>query len=191
MSVLLPPQSTTLERAVDQSAAARLAALPAVVSSLWNADTCPPAMLPYLAWALSVDEWDETWSIERKRAVIRESRLIHQQKGTLAAVRRALASIGQGDALVIERGDYIHRNGVALRDGTHRRRGSGGWATYRVVLREPITIDQAQRIKRLLSAVQRNCITLTAIDFRKATLRRNGQARRNGSYTRGLVNTSI
>ena len=30
-----------LERALDQTAAARMAALPSVVASLWNADTCP------------------------------------------------------------------------------------------------------------------------------------------------------
>lgn len=188
---LLPPASTPFERAMEATPAARLAALPAVVSSLWKADTCPAPLLPYLAWAVSVDEWDERWSDDRKRAVIRESRLIHQQKGTPAAIRRALASLGQPDAGIIERGDYIRHNGTALRNGVHLRKGHGGWPTYRIVLRRPVTIDQAHQIKRLLASVKRNCIVLTAIDFKQALLRHNGMAKRDGTYTRGVVATSI
>lgn len=190
-ATLLPPSATAFERALDQSAGARIAALPSLVASLWNADTCPAILLPYLAWALSVDEWNDDWGEDWKRAVIKESRLIHQQKGTLAAIRRALAAIGQPDATIIERGNYVRRNGVALRDGSRQRMGAGGWSTYRVVLNSPTTVDQAQQIKRLLAAVQRNCITLTAIDFRAATIRRNGAHLRNGAYTRGVVNTTI
>lgn len=188
---LLPPSSTPLERAIDRSAAARFAALPAVVASLWNAQTCPPAILPWLAWAMSVDEWNEQWGVDKKRAVIAESRLIHQQKGTVAAIRRALTAIGQPDAIIIERGDYVRRDASITRDGTHHREGSGGWATYRVVLSKPTTIVQAQQIKRLLAAVQRNCIVLTAIDYRKSANQRNGTIARNGVWTRGVVDSTL
>ncbi|MFZ2972307.1 MAG: phage tail protein I [Ferribacterium limneticum] len=188
---LLPPSSTPLERAIDRTAGARFAALPAVVASLWNAQTCPPAILPWLAWAMSVDEWNEQWGVDKKRAVIAESRLIHQQKGTVAAIRRALTAIGQPDATVIERGNYIRHNGLYLRDGTHNRQGAGGWPTYRVILTQPVTIDMAQQIKRLLASVQRNCITLTAIDYKQAAVRHNGAAIRDGAYTRGVVDTSL
>lgn len=190
-TTILPPSSTPLERALDQTAGARLAALPAVVASLWNADTCPAVLLPYLAWAMSVDEWNDGWGVEKKRAVIKESRHIHQHKGTLSAIKRALAAIGQPDATIIERGNYIRHNGAALRNGTHTRAGSGGWASYRVILTQPVTIDMAQQIKRLLASVQRNCIVLTAIDYKQAALRHNGAATRNGSYTRGVVDTTL
>lgn len=190
-ATLLPPSSTPLERALDQAAAARLAALPSVIASLWNADTCPAALLPYLAWAMSVDEWNDGWGVDKKRAVIKESRTIHQHKGTLSAVKRALAAIGQPGATIIERGNYIRHNGVAHRDGTHTRAGSGGWASYRVILTQPVTIDMALQIKRLLASVQRNCIVLTAIDYKQAALRHNGAATRNASYTRGVVDTTL
>lgn len=190
-TTILPPSSTPLERALDQESAVRIAALPSIVASLWNADTCPPALLPYLAWAMSVDEWNDGWGIEKKRAVIKESRYIHQHKGTLSAIKRALTAIGQPDATIIERGNYIRHNGAALRDGTHTRSGSGGWASYRVILTQPVTIDMAQQIKRLLGSVQRNCIVLTAIDYKQAALRHNGAATRNGSYTRGVVDTTL
>lgn len=190
-ATLLPPSSTPLERALDQTAAARLAALPSVVASLWNADTCPPALLPYLAWAMSVDEWNDGWGVDKKRAVIKESRYIHQHKGTISAIKRALTAIGQPDATVIERGNYIRHNGIALRNATHTRAGAGGWASYRVILTQPVTIDLAMQIKRLLASVQRNCIVLTAIDYKQAALRHNGAATRNASYTRGVVATTI
>lgn len=40
--------------------------IPTLSRSLWNADTCPEALLPYLAWACSVDFWRETWPAEKK-----------------------------------------------------------------------------------------------------------------------------
>lgn len=191
MATLLPPSSTPLERAVDLTAAQRLAALPAIVTSLWNADTCPAALLPYLAWAMSVDEWNDGWGVDKKRAVIKESSYIHQHKGTLSAIKRALTAIGQPDATIIERGNYIRYNSTAQYDGTHIHAGLGGWASYRVILSQPTTVDMAQQIKRLLAAVQRNCIVLTAIDFRAAAIRHNGLATYNGAYTHGVVDTAI
>lgn len=188
---LLPPASTALERAIEQTGAGRLQVLPSAVSSLWHADNCPAELLPYLAWALSVDEWDEGWGIEKKRAVIREARLVHQQKGTPASIRRALASIGQIDADIIERVDCFHHDGTATRDGSRRRMGRAGWAAYRVVLKQPATIRQAFQIKRLLAACQRNCIELRAIDFKQAAFARNGTLVRNGAYSRGVVDTTI
>lgn len=188
---LLPPNATALERAASLTAGARLDAIPARIASLWSADTCPESLLPYLAWALSVDEWDSKWGIDRKRDAVRNARRIHQQKGTRSAVRLALASVGQPDAGIVERGDYVIRNGSRLRDGTAHRQGQGGWSTYRVVLRRTTSIQQAQLIRRLLASVQRNCITLTAIDFRQAALRRNGEHVRAGTHTRGVVNATL
>lgn len=182
---LLPPVSTSLERAIEQTQARYWP--PARVPGLWSADDCPEDFLPYLAAALSVDEWSHGWPVEKKRAVVREAIYIHEHRATPAAIRRALAALGHPDADLVERADYVKRNGTARRDGRHRRFGQAGWATYRVILHRPVTIDQAQQIKRLLLAVGRNCVHLVALDFSRATLRRNGVARRNGQYTRGVV----
>lgn len=188
---LLPPNVSRLERALDQAAAQRLGALPSLVPSIWNADTCPPALLPYLAWSLSVDEWDNTWSIERKRSVIREAPEIHRKKGTLSAIRHALSVVGHPDAEILERADYVVRNGTVTRNGIHRRRGQAGWATYRVFLLRPVTVDQAYQIKRILIASQRNCVHLVGINYDQSEIRRNGQVKRNGAYARDTFNTSI
>ena len=45
---LLPPSSTPLERAIEQTQA-RFDP-PLRIPGLWNSDTCPASFLPYLAW---------------------------------------------------------------------------------------------------------------------------------------------
>lgn len=186
---LLPPNTTPLERALEQTMATFEP--PADIAKLWNAATCPVDFLPYLAWAVSVDEWDHTWSEERKRAVIAESRAVHQHKGTPSAIRRILIALGQPDAEIIERCDYVKRDGKTKRDGMHRRGGAAAWATFRIVLKRPITIDQAIQIRRAIEGVKRNCVELVAIDFSRAAIRRDGKTKRDGSYTRGVVSSQL
>lgn len=186
---LLPNNATRLERAFSVSSARFNPSR--ILPTIWNPATCPAALLPWLAWALAVDEWDHGWSVEKKRAVCAAAIPVHEAKGTPHAIRTSLAALGQPDADLIERADSIRRNGLALRNGLHHRRGLGGWPTFRVVLHRPVTVDQAFQIKRQLAATKRNCVELLAIDFAQAALRRNGTYTRNGAYTRGTVNTQI
>jgi phage tail P2-like protein len=90
---LLPPNATELETAVAETVA-RLSDVPVPLRSLWDTDACPASLLPWLAWALSVDMWDSDWSEDRKRQVIRESIALHRKKGTVWAVDRALELAG-------------------------------------------------------------------------------------------------
>lgn len=61
---------------------------------LWNPWKCPAKFLPYLAWAFSVDSWDENWSDAEKRSVIGEAFWLHQRKGTVAALRGVIEKMG-------------------------------------------------------------------------------------------------
>ncbi|EMK7712493.1 phage tail protein I [Yersinia enterocolitica] len=90
---LLPTGSSQLEIAAAQ-ACARLGDVPIPLRQLWNADLCPLPLLPYLAWAWSVDRWDESWPEATKRAVVRSSAYIHKRKGTIGALRRAVEPLG-------------------------------------------------------------------------------------------------
>lgn len=90
---LLPSNATDQERAQSE-AIARISSVPILVRESWNPATCPASLLPWLAWALSVDEWDTTWTEQEKRDVIQNSLLVHRHKGTIGAVRRALAPLG-------------------------------------------------------------------------------------------------
>lgn len=89
--ILLPPSSTKLEKKLSQAITCDL---PIQLRSLWEPQTCPYELLPYLAWQYSVDYWDENWSEQTKRKVISEAFEIHQHKGTREAIRRAVSSFG-------------------------------------------------------------------------------------------------
>lgn len=182
---LLPSSSTPLERAAAQTLGAFNP--PRVVPDLWDPMTCPAALLPHLAWALAVDDWDPTWGEDRKRDAIANARYIHKHKGTLAAVRRALAVMGQPDAVVIERSGNISFDGAANYNGVEHYAYGLEWAVFKVTLNNPITIDQAAAITTLLNRVKRNCVHLAALDFSQAALRYSGAVTYNGAYSHGTV----
>lgn len=99
---ILPPNASAIERAILTAEIARLAAVdPTVIVTIWNAETCPAALLPWLAQGVSVDVWSNDWSEAQKRAVVAASPGIHRIKGTLGAVRRALAAFDL-DTKIIE-----------------------------------------------------------------------------------------
>ncbi|TXE33254.1 phage tail protein I [Serratia marcescens] len=90
---ILPVSATPLELHAEQ-ASAEVSAAPVPLRQLWDPDTCPLDLLPYLAWAFSVDRWDETWDEATKRGVIRQSYFVHRHKGTIGALRRAVEPMG-------------------------------------------------------------------------------------------------
>lgn len=100
MSSLLPPNATAAERAID-AAAERLADIPVPLRDLWNPQTIPAALLPWLAWGLSVDVWDPAWTEARKRATVAASIEVHRHKGTVGAMLTALGALDY-DARLVE-----------------------------------------------------------------------------------------
>jgi len=90
---LLPPGSSALERRLAQ-ACSGISGLNVPLRDLWNPDTCPVNFLPYLAWAFSVDRWDESWPESVKRKVVKDAFYIHQHKGTASAIRRVVEPLG-------------------------------------------------------------------------------------------------
>ncbi|EPA7634442.1 phage tail protein I [Klebsiella pneumoniae] len=90
---LLPPSSGNWLRHTE-AGTARLSAITVALRTLWTPTDCPIDLLPYLAWALSVDRWDKNWPAERKIAAIQKSYWLHRRKGTRAAVRRVVEDMG-------------------------------------------------------------------------------------------------
>lgn len=93
MSDLSPPGTVHPMRALA-AAIERASSMPVPIASIADPDTCPVELLPWLAWAESVDEWRADWSEARKRAAIKASRAIHEHKGTAAALKLAVATLG-------------------------------------------------------------------------------------------------
>ncbi|HEJ4809009.1 TPA: phage tail protein I [Pseudomonas aeruginosa] len=90
---VLPGNATQLERLAAQ-ALADIQRVPIPLRTLWNPSTCPVPLLPYLAWAFSVDRWDSKWPESAKRAAIRAAYVIHSRKGTIGALRRVVEPLG-------------------------------------------------------------------------------------------------
>lgn len=92
-NTLLPPGSSALERRLALTCSG-ISDLQVPLRDLWNPVTCPVRFLPYLAWAFSVDRWDESWAEGTKRRVVQDAFYIHQHKGTISAVRRVVEPFG-------------------------------------------------------------------------------------------------
>ncbi len=94
-SDLLPPSATPQERALAETVA-RVSAVPTPARDMWDPDTCPIELLPWLAWAFSLDDWDVTWTEAQQRAAVKASYGVHRHKGTIGSVKDALQALGLG-----------------------------------------------------------------------------------------------
>lgn len=89
----LPPNATPAERHLAL-VAGHADDVPVIVREVWNPDTSPADLLPWLARAVSIDIWDPEWTTEQKRAAIKASLGVHRKKGTIGAVLDALGALG-------------------------------------------------------------------------------------------------
>lgn len=92
-NTLLPPSAGAWMRHTE-TVTARLSAITVALRTLWTPTDCPVDLLPYLAWALSVDRWDKNWTAAKKITAIQRAYWQHRRKGTRAAVRRVIESMG-------------------------------------------------------------------------------------------------
>jgi phage tail P2-like protein len=87
---ILPPASTPLEKALEQTAA-RLLDVAAPIRAVWSPAACPEGHLPWLAWGLAISHWKTRWTLEYKRRAVADAIPYHRRKGTRRAVEEALA----------------------------------------------------------------------------------------------------
>lgn len=92
MSDLLPHNATLQELALDDTVE-RIGQIGPNVREVWSPDNCPSALLPWLAWAFSVDQWDPDWADAQKRATIRAAISVQRTKGTVGAVKVGLSAL--------------------------------------------------------------------------------------------------
>lgn len=93
IKTLLPHTANDFSRELEIVTAERTDGIENPLHDLWNVDTCPEHLLPWLAWAFSVEVWEHSWSEEIKRNVIRDAIAVHRIKGTRRAVELALAAL--------------------------------------------------------------------------------------------------
>ncbi len=129
---LLPPNSTELER--DLEATLRAALMVDVpVADLWHPHRCPVAFLPWLAYAVGVEEWSSEWTEQVKRDVIAATPDIRRHRGTVWAVREALRSAGYADAYIEEGLPHLRYDATEVHNGEDDYSGGSRWAQFRVI----------------------------------------------------------
>jgi len=114
MAHLLPPNASAQEIALSETTGRLSVAVE--IPKLVNIATCPVALLPWLAWMLSLDEWDDNWIESVKRQLISEAYNIHSRKGTPGAIKKALLAIGYDNVIIRESRENYY-NGVQNYDG--------------------------------------------------------------------------
>lgn len=90
---LLPPNHTEFERNLE-TVSSRISDVPVDIRDVWNPNTCPTELLPWLAWALSIDNWKDYWPESVKRALLNNAINVSQHKGTGQSVRDVVNSFG-------------------------------------------------------------------------------------------------
>ena len=141
--LLLPPSEAVLSRELARLSEMLDAINATPIESIWNAQTCPAVLLPWLAWALSVDVWDDGWDEATKRRAIADSPRLHRIKGSRASVDAIMPLFGCRASVV----EWWERS-PPLRRGT---------AVIRVFVTEwlendspPITPQLIRKIRRAL-----------------------------------------
>lgn len=186
MASLLPSNATAQERNVE-AATARIGELPVVIQDVWNPTACPAGLLPWLAWALSVDTWDSAWSERTKREVIARAVAVHRRKGSVWAVKEAIRAAGFETPVVQER---LHRrsyNGEIAYDGRYFHAWARAWALYRVLLNRPIRNDQAATVRAILAETAPARSHLLSLDFQEVSNLYDGRVRYDGTYNHGVA----
>ena len=90
---LLPPNHTQFENDLE-TVSSRISNIPVEIRDIWNPDTCPFELLPWLAWSLSIDSWKDYWTESVKRARLRDAVSISRKKGTAKSLHDVVSSFG-------------------------------------------------------------------------------------------------
>lgn len=194
---VLPSNATPMELALDQLDGERLwGTLPGVngtgglhrqVPQIWDAERAPMAMLPLLAWAFRLDFFDTAWPERFQRDMVANARRINELRGTIAGIKLTLRLLGHPNAQVIENPGVRRRGDGTARDGLHRRSNSGDWATFSIVLENPISDRQYQILLQAVDRVKRNCCHLVEMNQPTTPLLRGLGHVRGAGKVRGTI----
>lgn len=179
LSIALPSGSSDLERHLVDAYDAQVT--PALIEHLKNPDECPVELLPFLAYEYSVDTWSDDWPESIKRGMIKSARAIQARKGTVWAVRETLKAMGQGASKIIERVGG-RRWDEGLKWDT-RYQWDGHWATFAIVLAQPVTAAHGKLIIEAISAVKPARCHLIRLDLTANPLRWDAHYEWDTNYT--------
>ncbi|MEW4338491.1 phage tail protein I [Chromobacterium vaccinii] len=182
---LLPPNRTALEAALADTLVLDLD--PSILRGLADSARCPAALLPWLAWERSVEQFAAAKTEAQQRALIASSVEVHRRKGTISAVRQVFRDLGLGEVQIDEGTAGYCYDGAMAYDGFASYGDPDGWAEYRVRIDKLLSVEQAAAARALLADVAPARCVLWGLDFSGAELIYNEVAAYDGKYTFGVV----
>lgn len=184
----LPP---TLEGDISLRALGRLAGrldninLEALM--VYLVDIVNSSALPWLGEQFSLfgDGWELAESDDVRRALIKSAIELHRYKGTPWSIREIIRRFGFGEVDLIEGIGKVSYNGKTTYNGNYVHGDAKAWAVYRVILKQPITNDQAIMLRQTLASFAPARCHLASLEYQSVAIRYNNTVTYDGSYNHG------
>lgn len=150
-------------------------------------DIVDSSALPWLGeqFSLSGDGWELAESDDVRRMLIKAAIELHRYKGTPWSIREVIRCFGFGEVDLIEGTGRLSYDGNRSYNGLFVHGDAAAWAVYRVILKQPITNDQAAMLRQTLAAFAPARCHLASLEYQSVAIRYNNTAIHDGSYNHG------
>ncbi|GDO99343.1 phage tail protein I [Escherichia coli] len=184
---LPPPLQADISFRTLAELSARLEDISPDVLMIYLIDIVDSSALPWLAeqFSLTGDGWELAESEVSRRALIKSAIELHRYKGTPWSIREIIRRLGFGEVDLIEGTGKLSHNGRATYNGWYVHGDAAAWPVYRVILRQPVTNNQAATLRRMLEAFAPARCLLAGLEYQSVAIRYNHTAIHDGSYNHG------
>lgn len=167
--------------------AGRLDNIDLSVLMVFLVDIVDSSALPWLGeqFSLSGDGWELAESDDVRRMLIKAAIELHRYKGTPWSIREVIRRVGFGEVDLIEGTGRLSYDGNRSYNGLFVHGDAAAWAVYRVILKQPITNDQAAMLRQTLAAFAPARCHLASLEYQSVAIRYNNTAIHDGSYNHG------
>ncbi|HBC7535664.1 TPA: phage tail protein I [Escherichia coli] len=167
--------------------AGRLDNIDLSVLMVFLVDIVDSSALPWLGeqFSLSGDGWELAESDDVRRMLIKAAIELHRYKGTPWSIRAVIRRFGFGEVDLIEGTGRLSYDGNRSYNGLFVHGDAAAWAVYRVILKQPITNDQAAMLRQTLAAFAPARCHLASLEYQSVAIRYNNTAIHDGSYNHG------
>ena len=167
--------------------AGRLDNIDLSVLMVFLVDIVDSSALPWLGeqFSLSGDGWELAESDDVRRMLIKAAIELHRYKGTPWSIREVIRRFGFGEVDLIEGTGRLSYDGNRSYNGLFFHGDAAAWAVYRVILKQPITNDQAAMLRQTLAAFAPARCHLASLEYQSVAIRYNNTAIHDGSYNHG------
>ncbi|HAI4170924.1 TPA: phage tail protein I [Escherichia coli] len=167
--------------------AGRLDNIDLSVLMVFLVDIVDSSALPWLGeqFSLSGDGWELAESDDVRRMLIKAAIELHRYKGTPWSIREVIRRFGFGEVDLIEGTGRLSYDSNRSYNGLFVHGDAAAWAVYRVILKQPITNDQAAMLRQTLAAFAPARCHLASLEYQSVAIRYNNTAIHDGSYNHG------